>query len=92
MYQIHCRYTKRRKLKGFFLLFEFNSRQFLYAVLTFLQDEISLPKVYEREFIKNEKKDRLFNDFKCKIAVFPPRFFILRQKDSTKVRIGKKKR
>ena len=56
IYQIRCRYTKGRNLKGFFLLFELNSMQFLYAVLTILLDEISLPKVSERNLIKNEKK------------------------------------
>lgn len=77
-----------KKPEGFFSFVRVKFNAILYAVLTILLNEISLPKVYERDFIKNEKK----TDFKRKIAVCPPRFFILRQKDSTKVRIRKNKR
>ena len=45
-----------KKPEGFssFVRVKFNA--ILYAVLTILLDEISLPNVYERDFVKNEKK------------------------------------
>lgn len=80
-----------KKPEGFFSFVRVKFNAILYAVLTILLDEISLPKVYERDFIKNEKKTEFLTTSNVK-AVCPPRFFILRQKDSTKVRIRKNKR
>lgn len=45
-----------KKPEGFFSFVRVKFNAILYAVLTILLDEISLPKVYERDFIKNEKK------------------------------------
>lgn len=50
--QVH----KVKKPEGFFSFVRVKFNAILYAVLTILLDEISLPKVYERDFIKNEKK------------------------------------